>query len=46
MTVPTPAAIVQRGTLREMIEEPAEPFVTRFFRAQRAPDSVLEDIVR
>ncbi len=29
-------AIVQRGTLRELLEEPAAPFVTEFIRAQRS----------
>ncbi len=27
--------IVQRGTLRQLVEEPADPFVTRFVSAQR-----------
>jgi len=27
--------IVQRGTARDLIEHPAEPFVTEFVRAQR-----------
>ena len=27
--------IVQRGTLRQLVEDPAEPFVTRFVSAQR-----------
>lgn len=30
-------AIVQRGLLRELVLEPAEPFVERFFDAQRSP---------
>ncbi len=29
--------IVQQGGIRELIEHPAEPFVTAFFRAQRSP---------
>ncbi|HJZ89168.1 MAG TPA: ATP-binding cassette domain-containing protein [Polyangia bacterium] len=29
--------IVQRGTLSEMLEKPADPFVTRFVHAQRGP---------
>jgi osmoprotectant transport system ATP-binding protein len=29
--------IVQKGTLETLIEAPADPFVTRFVRAQRAP---------
>jgi osmoprotectant transport system ATP-binding protein len=33
-------AIVQRGSMRELLESPAEPFVTRFINAQR---TVLED---
>jgi len=30
-------AIVQRGTIRELIERPADEFVTRFINAQRSP---------
>jgi osmoprotectant transport system ATP-binding protein len=30
--------IVQRGTLPDMAERPADPFVTRFLNAQRLPD--------
>jgi osmoprotectant transport system ATP-binding protein len=30
-------ALVQQGTFREIIEHPAEPFVTQFIRAQRSP---------
>ncbi len=33
--------IVQRGTLRQLVEEPADPFVTRFIRAQRQTDGLL-----
>jgi osmoprotectant transport system ATP-binding protein len=33
--------IVQAGRLRELIEAPADPFVTRFVRAQRGPLEVL-----
>ena len=33
-------SIVQRGTLRAFLDHPAEPYVTEFIRAQRAP--VLE----
>ena len=33
-------AIVQRGPMRELLQDPAEPFVTRFINAQR---TVLED---
>ena len=29
--------IVQRGTLRELVESPADEFVTRFINAQRSP---------
>jgi len=28
---------VQRGTLRELVDAPAEPFVREFVEAQRAP---------
>ena len=27
--------IVQRGTFRELLDQPADPFVTEFIRAQR-----------
>ncbi len=30
-------AIVQRGTLEELVRAPADPFVTRFVNAQRSP---------
>jgi osmoprotectant transport system ATP-binding protein len=33
--------IAQAGRLRELIEAPADPFVTRFVRAQRGPLEVL-----
>ncbi|MEO6418883.1 MAG: ATP-binding cassette domain-containing protein [Polyangiaceae bacterium] len=33
--------IVQRGTARELLESPAEPFVSEFIRAQRSP---LDDL--
>jgi osmoprotectant transport system ATP-binding protein len=29
--------IIQRGTLRSLLEAPADPFVTKFVRAQRVP---------
>jgi len=29
--------VVQRGTLRELVDAPAEPFVREFVEAQRAP---------
>ncbi len=29
--------VVQQGTIRDMIERPAEPFVARFIQAQRSP---------
>jgi osmoprotectant transport system ATP-binding protein len=29
--------IIQQGTLRELASQPADPFVTRFLQAQRAP---------
>ena len=35
-------AIVQRGSLRELVEEPGDPFVTRFINAQRTAVEVLE----
>ena len=28
---------VQRGTLSDLVEHPADPFVTRFIRAQHGP---------
>ena len=31
--------IVQRGTLADLMERPADPYVTQFMRAQRAPDA-------
>jgi osmoprotectant transport system ATP-binding protein len=34
--------IVQRGTLRQLIEEPADPFVTRFVSAQRQAEGLLD----
>lgn len=34
--------IVQKGALRELVNAPAEPFVTRFINAQRAPLEALE----
>jgi osmoprotectant transport system ATP-binding protein len=33
--------IVQRGTLRQLVDEPAEPFVTRFVGAQRQSHALL-----
>ena len=30
-------AIVQRGTARQLVESPADPFVTRFINAERSP---------
>jgi osmoprotectant transport system ATP-binding protein len=30
-------AIVQQGTLDDLMERPADPFVTRFLNAQRSP---------
>ena len=35
-------SIVQRGTLRQLIEEPADPFVTRFVSAQRQAEGLLD----
>ena len=37
--------IVQQGTLRELLERPAEPFVEQFVRAQREPLRVLAETV-
>jgi osmoprotectant transport system ATP-binding protein len=34
--------IVQTGTLRDLVERPADPFVTRFVNAQRGPLTSLE----
>jgi osmoprotectant transport system ATP-binding protein len=33
--------IVQQGSMRDLLERPAEPFVTRFVNAQRAPLEAL-----
>ena len=33
--------ILQRGTLRDLIRDPADPFVTEFIRAQRQLDAAL-----
>lgn len=33
--------IVQRGTLKELVRQPADPFVTRFIAAQRSPLETL-----
>ena len=35
--------IVQRGTMRDLLERPADPFVTQFINAQRSPPE-LRDI--
>jgi osmoprotectant transport system ATP-binding protein len=35
--------VVQAGTLRELVRAPADPFVTRFLKAQRAPLAALEE---
>jgi osmoprotectant transport system ATP-binding protein len=35
--------VVQEGTLRDLVEGPANAFVTRFIKAQRAPLDVLGD---
>jgi osmoprotectant transport system ATP-binding protein len=32
--------IVQRGAFRDLLERPAEPYVTEFIRARRAPEAV------
>jgi osmoprotectant transport system ATP-binding protein len=34
--------IVQRGTLRQLVEEPADSFVTRFVSAQRQAEGLLD----
>jgi len=34
-------AIVQRGSLRDLVDKPADPFVTRFINAQRTAMQVL-----
>jgi len=34
-------AMVQQGTVRDMVEHPAEPFVAEFVRAQRSPLEIL-----
>ena len=36
-------AIVQTGTLNDLVRSPADPFVTRFINAQRAPFDALRD---
>lgn len=35
--------ILQRGTLRQLVEEPADPFVTRFVRAQRQVEGLIDE---
>ena len=37
--------VVQRGTFRELIDSPADPFVTAFINAQRMP-AFLEEAAR
>ena len=39
-------AIVQRGTLDDLVRRPASPFVTRFLRAQRSPVPLPEEPVQ
>jgi osmoprotectant transport system ATP-binding protein len=34
--------IVQQGTIRDLIQQPADPFVTSFLRAHRSPLDELE----
>lgn len=34
-------AVVQQGTLKELVQSPADPFVTRFINAQRSPLEAL-----
>ena len=36
--------IVQRGSLEDLLERPADPFVTQFIRAQRPPIPALETV--
>ncbi len=38
--------IVQQGTLRELVEQPADPFVTQFINAQRGPWAELQPSLR
>lgn len=35
--------VVQKGTLRELVHQPRDPFVTEFINAQRSPLDSLED---
>jgi osmoprotectant transport system ATP-binding protein len=35
--------IVQRGALRQLVEDPADPFVTRFIRAQRQVEGFVAE---
>jgi osmoprotectant transport system ATP-binding protein len=35
--------IIQRGTLRQLVEEPADPFVTRFVSAQRQVEGLVAE---
>ncbi|GJQ59955.1 MAG: ATP-binding cassette domain-containing protein [Candidatus Scalindua sp. AMX11] len=37
--------VLQKGTLEELVQSPADPFVTRFINAQRSPlDSMKKDL--
>jgi osmoprotectant transport system ATP-binding protein len=38
--------VVQRGTFRELIDSPADPFVTEFINAQRMPAFLEEEAAR
>ncbi len=37
--------IVQRGTLKQLVEEPADPFVTRFVRAHRQLEGFNAEVI-
>jgi osmoprotectant transport system ATP-binding protein len=38
MAIMRSGAILQRGTIRDLVQTPADPFVTEFIRAQRPLD--------
>ena len=37
-------SIVQQGTIRDLLERPAEPYVADFIRAQRSPLPDLPEV--
>jgi osmoprotectant transport system ATP-binding protein len=37
--------IVQQGTLEDVLQRPADPFVTRFINAQRSPVDALGGVM-